>query len=158
MRSLLMLATLPLLAAGHPKAKAVKVTVVKASVTWGAGVEPKGTAAPARLHAELTAEGLKANAKPELRAWRMLAADLPALTEGAQLRFVRGGKGRVEAKVTETGKGTWTLQGEWPGAPKTEERLVVELWVGTHRVGYAVAPLAEQAIPVGRPRPDEERN
>ncbi len=160
MRSLLLLATLPLLAAAPSKGKAVKVkvTITQASVTWGAGKEPKGAMAPARLHGEVTAEGLKPGAKAELRAWRLLAADLPALTEGAQLRFVRGGKGRVEAKVAEQGKGAWTLQGEWPGAAKTDERLVVEVWVGTHRVGYAVSPLAEQAIPVGRPQPGDEKN
>ncbi len=158
MRSLLLLAALPCLAASHPKAKAVKVTLEKASVTWGAGVEPQGALPPARLHAVVTAEGLKAGAKAELRAWRMLASDLPALTEGAQLRFVRGGKGRLDVKVTETAKGAWTLQGQWPGAPAPEERLVVEVWVGTHRVGYAIAPLSEQALPAARPQQGEERN
>lgn len=157
MRSLiLLLTTLPMLAA--PKGKPVAVKITRASVTWGAGVEPKGALPPARLHAEVAAEGLRAGAKAELRAWRMGVADLPALERGANLRFVRGGRGRLDVKVTETAQHTWTLQGEWPGAPKAEERLVVEVWVGTRRVGYAVAPLSEQLIPAGRPQTGEDRN
>jgi hypothetical protein len=155
MRTLL-LATLPMLAA--PKGKPVAVKIARASVTWGAGVEPKGALPPARLHAEVAAEGLKAGAKAELRAWRMAVVDLPALERGANLRFVRGGKGRLEVKATEGASHTWTLQGEWPGAPKAEDRLVVEVWVGTRRVGFAVAPLSEQLIPASRPQQAEDKN
>jgi hypothetical protein len=106
----------------------------------------------------VAAEGLKAGAKAELRAWRMAVVDLPALERGANLRFVRGGKGRLEVKATEGASHTWTLQGEWPGAPKAEDRLVVEVWVGTRRVGFAVAPLSEQLIPASRPQQAEDKN
>ncbi|HJV21591.1 MAG TPA: hypothetical protein VJ570_02790 [Holophagaceae bacterium] len=159
MRTLLLLAALPVLAAPQPKpkAKAVKVTVTEASVAWGAGREPKGPLPPADFSAKVAVEGLRAGAKAELRAWRMLASDLPALAEGAQLRFVRGGLGRLEATATSTGPGTWALRGVWPGAPLAEERLVVEVWLGGRRLGYAVAPLAEHARPVGRPQGDPEK-
>ncbi|HJV89428.1 MAG TPA: hypothetical protein VJ623_03905 [Holophagaceae bacterium] len=161
MRTFLLLAALPLLAAPQPKpqpkpkAKAVKVLLSEAVVTWGAGREPKGPMPPAAFSAKVAMTGLKAGAKAELRAWRMLVSDLPALAEGAQLRFVRGGLGRLEAQATETGPGTWTLRGTWPGAPEAEERLVVEVWLGGRRVGYAVAPVAEHLRPVGRPQGDQ---
>ncbi len=158
MRNLLLLATLPLLAAAPGKGKPMSVKITHASVTWGAGVEPKGPLPPARLHVEVAVEGIKPATKPEFRAWRMLASDLPALERGANLRFVRGGLGRLETKATESGKGTWTLQGEWPGAPKAEERVVVEVWSRSRRLGYAVAPLSELLIPTGRPQQGEDKN
>ena len=158
MRALLLYATLPLLAGTPPKGQPVTVTITQASVTWGAGVEPKGALPPARFHAEVSVAGLKASAKPELRAWRLQAIDLPALTRGANLRFVRKGLGRLNAKATESAKGTWSLAGEWPGAAKDEDRLVVEVWSGTHRLGYAVAPLREQLIPTSRPQEGQAPN
>ncbi|HJW33573.1 MAG TPA: hypothetical protein VJ505_09445 [Holophagaceae bacterium] len=158
MRPFILFATLPLLAAVPSKGKAVTVKITQASVTWGAGVEPKGALPPGRFQAEVTVEGAKATAKLEFRAWRLQVMDLPALERGANLRFVRKGQGHLNAKATEGAKGVWSLSGEWPGAPKAEDRLVVEVWSGARRLGYAVAPLREQLIPTARPQEGQASN
>ncbi len=158
MRTLLLLATLPVLAGTPSRGKAMLVKITRASVTWGAGVEPKGAVPPAQFHADVQVVGVKEAPKLEVRAWRVLVSDLAGLERGANLRFVRGGLGRLEAKATPGPGGTFTLAGTWPGAPQAEERLVVEVWRGNHRLGYAVAPLEEHAIPTGRPRQGQEGN
>lgn len=156
MRALLLLAALPLVA-GPSKGKPVNVKLTQAVVTSGAGVEPRGSASPAQVEAEVTVAGLKSPKGLEFRAWRLQAADLPALERGANLRFVRGGQGRLETTATPGPEGTWKVQGGWSGTPKAEDRLVVEVWRGTRRLGYAVAPLTEHLLQGGRPKAGEER-
>lgn len=155
MRPYLLLAALPLLAA-PPKGKPVKVTLSHAAVVFGAGVEPRGPMPPARFHVDVAVEGLKGKVKPTFKAWRVLASDLPGIERGANLRFVRGGLGLLKTELTEPTPGTLTLRGEWPGAPKEDERLLVEAWVGARRVGYGVTSLSEHALPARNPKDQTE--
>jgi len=147
MRRLLLLLGLPLLAAAPPK-----LEIVRASVTWGAGVEPRGKLEPGRFQAELSLTGRKLPNKLDFRVWRLKASDLPAMERGATARFLCGKDGKLEYSATSTNRGSWTLKGTWPGSPQPEDRLLVEVWSGSRRVAWAWSAVQEHLLPTaGRP-------
>lgn len=154
MRRLLSLLFLPLLAAPPANLK-----ILRANVTWGAGVEPKGKLAPSRFQAELSLVGHKLPAKADFRAWHVKSTDMLKLQRGVSARNLYQGKGLLESTTTASGEGTWNISGTWPDSPKPEDRLLVEVWSGKRRLAWAATPLEERLIPTtGQPasEPREE--
>ncbi len=147
MRRLLAFLSFPILAASP-----VSVKVVQASVTWGSGVEPKGTMPPGRFQAQVCLAGDKVPAHPVFRLWRIKLGDYQAL-EKRHVAFPTMKKTqRLAATATASVGGTWLLQGTWSDAPNAEDRLIVEVRSGARRLGWTVFPLAEQLIPTaGKP-------
>ncbi len=147
MRKLFALAALPLLAAAP-----VTVKITQATVTWGAGVEPKGAMPPGHFEAQVLLRGRKLPGHPIFRVWRAKLGDFPGL-EGKTVKCPPMAKAfRLEATATRGAGGTWVLQGVWPGAPESEDRLVVEVSAGPRSLGWAASPLREQLLPtVGKP-------
>ncbi len=143
MRHLFLLAALSLLGAGSGSLK-----IQEASVTWGAGVEPRGPLPPARFEAQVVYRGRKLPAKAEFRAWCVNVRDLQPLEPGATLPIGRFGSNSLESTATAGAGGRWTLQGVWPHAPEADDRLVVEVWSGSRRLGRAAAPLVEHPLPM----------
>jgi len=154
MRWLLPFLTLPLLA-GQP----LQVQLSNASVTWGSGVEPRGSAPAARFAVGVGLRGGKCPARPEFRVWRVKIGDFPSLdTPGGTFPRLKKGQALKHTAATEKA-GTWVLQGAWPAAPEGEDRIVVEVrWKSRHR-GWASSTLREQLVPTaGRPPADSREN
>lgn len=152
MRNFFIFASLPMLAAAP-----VSVKITRATVTWGAGVEPKGNVPPGHFDAQVRVAGGRQNLRPEFRVWRVKMGDFPGL-EGSKARFPSMGKSmRLDATVTKGEAGHWMLQGTWHGAPRQEDRLVVEVRSGSRRLGWTFSQLEEHLIPTIEKRPGVSR-
>lgn len=143
MRRLLLLAVLPLMGAAPGSLK-----ILEASVTWGSGVEPRDSMPAARFEARVAFQGRKLPAKAQFRARCLNVRDLRTLEPDASIRKLYDRHGNLEITVRAGATGTWTIQGPWPHAPESDDRLVVEVWSGSRRLGWAAAPLVELALPV----------
>ncbi len=152
MRRLLFLSALPLLAVGPGT-----LQIRSASVAWGAGVEPRGPVPPPRFEADVVFEGAKVPPAAELRAWQASASQVPGLKKAAHAQKQLGPQARVVLTVTSDTAGTWHVGGTWPHVPRTEDRVVVELWRRGRRLAWAVSEVDSHPLPVGRPRGDHER-
>ncbi len=149
MRWLLPFLTLPLVAGLPPR-----VQLSNATVTWGSGVEPRGPAPMAHFGVSVAIQG-KCPIRPEFRVWRVKIGDFPSLDEPGA-RFPRLKRGlALEHTATLEKAGAWVLQGAWPAAPRTEDRIVVEVRWGARHRGWASSTILAQALPGNGRRPGQ---
>jgi len=147
MRSLIFLMALPLFAGVSGKVKITDATVI-----WGSGIEPKGAIPAARFEARVHLIGAK---RPLFRVWRVTLGQYPGL-EKRGAKFPMLGKNLpLESQVTAGPAGTWVIQGIWPGAPKSEDRMMVEVRQGSRRLGWATSGVTEQLLQVRAKQPGE---
>ncbi|MDP2874807.1 MAG: hypothetical protein Q8O00_01405 [Holophaga sp.] len=131
----------------------MKVKITDATVIWGSGIEPKGAVPPARFEARVHLIGAKRSVNPVFRVWRVKIGQFPGL-EKRGAKFPALGKNLpLGSQVTAGPAGTWVIQGIWPEAPETGDRLVVEVRRGTRRLGWASSEVTEQLLQVIEKRP-----
>lgn len=148
MRKLLVLVSLPLLAAAP-----VRVKVIQAAVTWGAGVEPKGTMPTGHFEAQMLLTGRNVPQKPVFRVWRVKIGDFPGLDSGKGKLPAMRKASRLDVLAIPSTGGTWVIQGVWASAPESNDRLVVEVLAGARHLGWACAAVSEQFLQGFEKRP-----
>ena len=153
MRSLWIFACLPLFAAVP-----LKVQLLDPAVTWGAGREPQGALPTAHFETRIRLTGSKLPVHPVFRAWRVKIGAYPQLDTAKSLRLPLDPACRLTTTATARPGGTWELAGAWPEAPDAEDRLVVEVWEGNRRLGWAASRLTEHFLQTTGPRPGTQHD
>lgn len=147
--TLLLLGSLGLQAAG-----VVKARILGASVTSGAGREPRGPLPPPRLSAELELMGIPPKAQPRFKAWSVDSQTLPAGKIGAGPIAPGRHALPLACAFSPTGQG-YRLQGNWKGPLEPAHSLVVEVFLGRRRIAWATAPVRELLLPSGKPESEK---
>ncbi len=149
MRFAIALLSVPLLAA----TTSPQLRITCATLTLGAGVEPKGGIPPGRFSVDLQWTGAREPVNPRFLAWRIKASDAHAVTRGTSPRRLYGAQAAVEVQVQPLSKGQWQLVGTAPEGFKEGDQLCVELWSGKRRQAWAVTGFQILRLPSEGPRP-----
>lgn len=139
--------------AGRPKRPSLRLT--EAAITAGDGREPPPGHAPRQPTMGARLETRRLPRQVRLRYWKLPDRFVPLLAKGQAAHQVGNAALPLDLAEVPQAAGVILLSGVWPEAPREEDRLVVEAWVGERRVAWTASALEVHYLPVARPKGGE---